>query len=342
MATLVTGGAGFIGSNLCARLLDMGRDVVCLDDFNDYYSPARKWANIQGLQASPRFHLERLTITDQQGLRQVFERHAITEIVHLAARAGVRPSLREPVLYGAVNVQGTLHLLELSREHHVARFVFGGSSSVYGVGARAPFHEEDAADRPISPYAATKRAGELLCHTYAHLYGIPMLCLRFFSVYGPRQRPDLALPRFTQAMLSGQAITLYGDGNSARDYTYVGDVVDAVVAGLRLDPAPLYEIVNIGNSSPLPLHALVEQLEEALGVKAAIRSEPDQPGDVPLTYASIEKAKSLLGWQPRVPLAEGIRQFVAWYRVEEAGPAASPAASPAAGPVAAETLRPPR
>jgi UDP-glucuronate 4-epimerase len=313
MAVLVTGGCGFIGSSVAERLIEMGREVVCVDDLNDYYDPDIKRQNIKAIQQQPQFHLEIASITDGTALSAVFDRYPIQEVIHLAARAGVRPSLQQPLLYEQVNVQGTLHLLELSRQHGVRRFLFGSSSSVYGVSSRVPFREDDPADRPISPYAATKRAGELMCHTYHHLYGLPITCLRFFTVYGPRQRPDLAIRRFTQAMYERRAITMFGDGSSARDYTYISDIVAAVIAALEIEPPFGYEIINLGNSSPIALRDLIRLLEATLGWQARIRRAPDQPGDVPLTYASIAKAETLLGWRPRVSIEEGIRRFVTWF-----------------------------
>jgi UDP-glucuronate 4-epimerase len=316
MAVLVTGGGGFIGSSVAEQLIRMGREVVCVDDFNDYYNPQVKWRNISALIPDPRFHVEVVSITDAAALGAIFARYSIHEVIHLAARAGVRPSLRQPVLYEQVNVQGTLHLLELSRQYGIRRFLFGSSSSVYGMSARVPFREDDPADRPISPYAATKRAGELLCHTYHHLYGLPVVCLRLFTVYGPRQRPDLAIHRFTRALYEGREITMFGDGSSARDYTYITDIVAAIIAALDIEPPPGYEIINLGSSTPIMLRDLIHLLERVLGRQARIRREPAQPGDVPLTYAGIEKAETLLGWHPRVSIEEGIENFVAWFLEE--------------------------
>lgn len=325
MAVLVTGAAGFVGSHLTERLIAMGREVVGVDDFNDYYDPAIKRRNLQAVATKPAFHLEPVDFTDEAALESVFARHPIERVVHLGARAGVRPSLLDPLLYERVNVRGTTHLLEECRQHGVERLIFASSSSVYGAHAEVPFREDDPADRPISPYAATKRAAELICHTYHHLYGLPVTCLRLFTVYGPRQRPDLAINRFTRAIHAGAPITMYGDGHSARDYTFVSDIVDGFVAALDAEPALGYEIINLGNSSPVPLTALIEHIEHALGREAVIHHEPDQPGDVPRTYASIEKAERVLGWRPRVPIEEGIRRYVAWFLEREGDTAASPA-----------------
>lgn len=321
MTILVTGGAGFIGSHLCERLLAMGHEVVCVDDFNAFYDPTIKHHNVQPALGHPRYHLELADISDEQRLEAIFERYAISSIVHLAGRAGVRPSLEQPMLYEQVNIHGTLTLLELSRRHAIRNFIFGSSSSVYGAGAAAPFREDDAADHPISPYAATKRAGELLCYTYHHLYGIPITCLRFFTVYGPRQRPDLAIRKFIQAIEAGRAIHVFGDGKTARDYTYVDDIVNGIITALNTDPPLAYEIINLGNSSPVPLNQLISLIEKAVGREAMIVREPDQPGDVPLTYASIEKANRLLGWEPVVRIEDGLARFVKWLRAEESAAA---------------------
>lgn len=313
MAILVTGGAGFIGSHICERLIAMDHEVVCLDDLNDFYSPQVKRQNLKGLYQRANFHLEIADIADVTTLESIFQRYPVTEVIHLAARAGVRPSIHAPLLYEHVNVLGTLHLLNLSCRVGVRRFLLASSSSVYGIDTPAPFREDAVADRPISPYAVTKRAAELYCHTYHHLYDLPVTCLRLFTVYGPRQRPDLAIHKFTRAIAEGREITVYGDGASARDYTYVSDIVDGFIAALQIEPPMAFEIVNLGNSYPVPLQTLIELLQGAMGREAHIRREPDQPGDVPLTYASIEKARRLLGWQPRVSIREGIAHFVSWF-----------------------------
>jgi UDP-glucuronate 4-epimerase len=320
MAVLVTGGAGFIGSHVCDRFLAQGHTVICVDDFNDFYDPALKWQNIRQAQASPRFHLHQISITDTPAMADVFAQHSITQVVHLAARAGVRPSIGAPGLYEQVNVQATLHLLDLCREHSVERFIFGSSSSVYGAQARHPFREDDPADRPISPYAATKRAGELLAYTYHHLYGLPVVCLRFFTVYGPRQRPDLAIHKFTRAIYDGQEITLYGKGDTARDYTFVDDIVGGIVAALECQPAPGFEIINLGNSTPITLRDLIAVLERTSRREARIRHDKEQPGDVPFTCADITKARTTLNWRPTTPLEEGVQRFVDWFEMSRSMP----------------------
>ena len=312
MKILVTGGAGFIGSHLVERLLERGDEVVCLDDFNDSYDPAMKRANIAPVLANPSYALVEGDIRDRKVLRGIAAHHKCKEIVHLAARAGVRASLKAPLLYEEVNCCGTLNLLEFAREHSVGRFIFGSSSSVYGARSEVPFSEEDRADRPISPYAATKRAGELLCHAWHHLYGINVTCLRFFTVYGPRQRPEMAIHRFTRKILRGEPIEVYGDGTSRRDYTYVDDILDGLVRAIDT-PFP-FEIINLGESRTVELGFLIAALEKSIGKKAVVKSLSDQPGDVPVTCADIRKARELLGYSPRVQVEEGVQRFVDWYR----------------------------
>ncbi len=316
MSILVTGGAGFIGSHVLDRLALMGRRAVCLDNFNDYYSAAVKRDNIAGALASGAVELVEGDICDLELCRRVFEQHSVRQVIHLAARAGVRPSIREPRLYERVNCQGTVNLLGCARETGTDLFIFGSSSSVYGLSERVPFREDDPAERPISPYAATKRAGELMCHTYHHLYGLRAVSLRFFTVYGPRQRPDLAITKFVRLIGAGRPIPVYGDGSSRRDYTYVSDIVDGVIAALESDLD--YEIINLGNSNPVTLSRMIGMVEEALGTKAEIDRRPDQPGDVPVTCADICKARRLLGYEPRFPFAEGLKAFGQWFG--EGGP----------------------
>lgn len=317
MATLVTGGAGFIGSHLVEALIAAGDEVVLLDDFNDYYDPAAKERNLASMWDEPGLHLVHGDIADEATVARAFAIRPIRAVLHLAARAGVRPSLRDPVLYDRVNIQGTLLLLEASRRAMVERFVFASSSSVYGLSARVPFSESDPADRPISPYAATKRTGEMLCYTYHHLYGLPIACMRLFTVYGPRQRPDLAIRAFTENIWTGRPIRVFGDGASARDYTYITDIVDGFLAALnRPEPFP-YEVFNLGNSRPVRLSALIRLIEDALGRAAIIERAPEQPGDVRLTYADIGKSRQLLGYRPRVPIEEGIERFCSWYMYQQ-------------------------
>ncbi len=313
-AILVTGGAGFIGSHLVDKLLVRGEEVVVVDDFNDYYSPKIKWRNLAQALQNPRFHLEQGDIRDFPFLERVFKRYPLKIVVHLAARAGVRPSVEDPILYEEVNGLGTTNLLELSRRFEVPKFVYGSSSSVYGFSNKVPFSEEECSDRPASPYAATKRANELMCHAYHHLFGIKVVCLRFFTVYGPRQRPEMAIHKFTRLIDQGKEIPVFGDGSSKRDYTYIDDIIQGVLAAIDKDFD--YEIFNLGESQVTDLLTLIRLIEENLGKKARLKFLPFQPGDVPVTYADITKAKKLLGYNPQVPIEEGIKRFIAWYKKE--------------------------
>ncbi len=309
---LITGGAGFIGSHLGAALLARGDRVTALDAFAFGYDPALKEANAAALARHPGFRLVRGDVRDRALLDRLVAEDRPDVVVHLAARAGVRTSLAEPESYAAVNVQGTMRLLEAMRGAGVDRLVFASSSSVYGARRDPPFRETDDVSVPASPYAATKRAGELLCATWHHLYGIQSTCLRFFTVYGPRQRPDMAICKFGRALLEGAPLPLFGDGASSRDYTYVDDIVAGVVAAID---RPLgHRIVNIGNHSPVTLATLVDKLAAAVGVVPTIERLPDQPGDVPTTCADIGQARALLGYAPTVPLDEGLRRVVAWLR----------------------------
>ena len=310
MNVLLTGGAGFIGSHLAERLLARGDRLTVLDDFNDFYDPAVKHRNMAGFRG--RVDLVTGDIGDAGLVARVFGATRFDAVIHLAARAGVRPSLRDPLLYTMVNVVGTQILLEQARLRGVGKFVFASSSSVYGVNAKVPFAESDPLTGPISPYAATKLAGEAMGHVYHHLYGLDLVCLRFFTVYGPRQRPDLAIHKFARAILAGQPVELYGDGSSRRDYTYIEDILDGIVAAL--DRRLGFEIINLGGSQTTSLRELVELLARATGGQPQIVWQPDQPGDVPVTYADVGKAERLLGYRPRVGIAEGIDRFVAWLR----------------------------
>lgn len=315
MKILVTGGAGFIGSHLVEQLLSDGHEVVVVDDFNDFYSPDIKENNIRTALTNPRYTLVRADIVNRKALDEIFQAHTFDAIVHLAARAGVRPSLQQPHLYVDVNVQGTTHLMELARLHQVKKFVFGSSSSVYGINTKVPFSEMDHIFNPISPYAATKAAGEKLAHVYHHLYGIDMVCLRFFTVYGPRQRPDLAIHKFTRAIYEGRVIEQFGDGSTRRDYTFYTDILQGVTASLY---KPLgFEIFNLGESQTVPLHELIRLIEEALGKKAEIKQMPEQPGDVPVTFADVSKAKKMLDYKPSVKIEQGIEKFVQWFLEHE-------------------------
>lgn len=312
---LLTGGAGFIGSSLIDGLLKNHYRVICFDDFNDYYDPRIKRRNISEYSSNQDVLIVEGDIRDANILRSVFECNDIEVIVHLAARAGVRPSLHEPLLYVDTNINGTLNLLEFARDYNVERFIFGSSSSVYGINKKVPFSEDDMVDNPISPYAATKKAGELLCHTYHHLYGLSVMCLRFFTVYGPRQRPEMAIHKFTREIDEGIRIPMFGDGTTKRDYTYIDDILDGIMSAL--DKKFSYEIVNLGDSRVVELKYLISLIENNLGKKALIEEFPTQPGDVLITYADIKKANKLLGYEPKVNIEEGIRRFTEWYQEQK-------------------------
>jgi UDP-glucuronate 4-epimerase len=314
---LLTGGAGFIGSHLAESLLRLGARVAIIDNLDEFYAKEAKVHNLDQIKNCGNFEFHEIDIRNFDALRTVVQEFRPEAIIHLAARAGVRPSIEQPRLYEEVNVRSTYNLLELAREFKVPRFVFGSSSSVYGQTSRIPFTEDDPALHPISPYAATKMAGELACYTYAHLYGIKTLCLRFFTVYGPRQRPDLAIHKFTRLIETGQPISIFGDGSMSRDYTFVDDIVAGILAALRYEPPQgrvPFEVFNLGNSQPVKLIDLVRHLEVATGRKAVCDFQPLQPGDVPITFADIRKAQSVLGYEPRVRFTEGVSQFVSWYR----------------------------
>ena len=310
MRTLVTGGAGFIGSHLVEKLLAAGHEVSILDDFNDFYDPAIKRANIAGVAGVAPIH--RLDLRDSAAVRDLFHREKFDVIAHLAARAGVRPSIAQPQLYYDTNVDGTLHLLEAARLVGIERFIFASSSSVYGVSKTVPFSEDLHLTQTISPYAATKIAGEFLCSTFSHLYQMRIVALRFFTVYGARQRPDLAIHQFTKRIHAGEAIDQFGDGTTRRDYTYIDDIIQGVTAALKYD-GPLFDIFNLGESQTVELRELIVAIENALGKKAKINQLPEQPGDVPLTCADISKARKLLGYNPTTPLRVGLPKFVEWF-----------------------------
>jgi UDP-glucuronate 4-epimerase len=311
---LVTGGAGFIGSHLVDQLLSEDDwKVAVVDDFNDFYDPAIKHENIRQHHDNPRFHLFDADIRDKSRLDHLFAAHRFDCVVHLAARAGVRPSLDQPQLYAETNINGTLNLLELARQHGIKKFVFGSSSSVYGTNAKVPFSEDDPIRQPISPYAATKGAGELFSHTYSHLYGIRVVCLRFFTVYGARQRPDLAIHKFARLISAHKRIPVFGDGTTRRDYTYVDDIIAGVRAAIDYERSQ-YEVINLGESRTVELRELISLLERELGVTAQIDWQPLQPGDVPQTYADISKARALLGYNPQTQIEKGIAQFVKWFQ----------------------------
>ncbi len=310
---LVTGGAGFVGSHLVERLLaEGGWRITIVDDMNDFYSPELKHANLALFEGNLAVNFVEADIRNSEALTQIFAENGFDVIVHLAARAGVRPSLKEPRLYAETNITGTLNLLELARDHGIKQFVFGSSSSVYGINEKVPFAEDDPIRNPISPYASTKAAGELICHTYSHLFDIRTVCLRFFTVYGPRQRPDLAIHKFTRLISEGKPIQMFGDGTTRRDYTYVDDIIQGVRAAMDYDAA-MHEVFNLGESETTDLKRLIELLEDALGIKAVIDHQPMQPGDVPITFADITKARELLGYAPTTKIEAGIPKFVEWF-----------------------------
>src|SRR4051812_14693827 len=310
MRILVTGGAGFIGSHLVEKLLATGHEVSILDDFNDFYDPQIKRANVAGVAGDIAIH--RVDLRDTARVNQLFHQEKFDAIVHLAARAGVRPSISEPQLYYDTNVSGTLHLLEAARRTGIERFVFASSSSVYGICKEVPFSEDFHLTQTISPYAATKVAGEFLCSTYSHLYQMRIVALRFFTVYGARQRPDLAIHQFTRKIDAGQPIDQFGDGTTRRDYTYIDDIIQGVMAAVGYN-GPLYDLFNLGESETIELKELIAAIENALGKKAKINQLPEHPGDVPLACADISKARKLLGYNPTTPLSVGLPKFVEWY-----------------------------
>jgi UDP-glucuronate 4-epimerase len=313
MNILVTGGAGFIGSHVCERLLQTGHAVWVFDDLNDFYDPSLKRGALRDLQALARpFTFVFGDVTDRPALDDVFSGTAFDQIIHLAARAGVRPSLQEPALYQRVNVEGTVNLLEAARVRGVKKVTIASSSSVYGVNSKVPFAESDPIFNAISPYAASKLACEALGHVYHHVYGMDIALLRFFTVYGPRQRPDLAIHKFAKLITAGKPIPVFGDGSAARDYTYVSDTVDGVIACTQQEFG--FEIFNLGESQTVTLGRLIDLLEQHLGQKALIDRQPVQPGDVPITYADITKAQQRLGYRPRVKIDQGIPLFVDWFR----------------------------
>jgi len=311
---LVTGGAGFIGSHLSERLLKEGNSVVCLDNFDNYYDPDIKMRNVERIkkQFPDRFAVIPGDIRNQEQLRDLFGKKKIDFIVHLAARAGVRPSIEQPLLYQDVNIRGTLVLLETCKEAGIKNVVFASSSSVYGENQRVPFSEQDLDIQPISPYGATKRAGELLCYSYHHLYGMNIACLRIFTAYGPRQRPDMAIHKFTRMIDQGEKVPIFGDGSSRRDYTYIDDLIEGILGVLHHHRG--FEIYNLGESQTTSLNELIGLIEKNLGKKTKIERMTTQPGDVSITYADIEKAKTKLGYRPKIDMEEGIKRFVEWYK----------------------------
>ncbi|MCX7748525.1 MAG: SDR family NAD(P)-dependent oxidoreductase [Clostridia bacterium] len=321
---LVTGGAGFIGSHLCEKLISEGNEVIIVDNFNSFYDPALKRDNIEEIKSilkekdTPQKSLKvfEYDIRDLDALDQLFSKSAIDIVVHLAAMAGVRPSIEEPLLYEEVNIKGTMNLLEICKKYSVNKFIFASSSSVYGNNQKVPFSETDNVDFPISPYAATKKAGELLCYTYSKLYRINIACLRFFTVYGPRQRPDLAIYKFVESIFKDLPIPFYGDGMSKRDYTYIDDIVHGIVQAIYWadDGEDKYGIFNIGESKAISLSEMINVIEHAVGKKAMVKRMPMQPGDVNQTFADIERAKTVLGYQPVTSFKKGVEFFVKWYK----------------------------
>jgi UDP-glucuronate 4-epimerase len=311
---LITGGAGFIGSHLLDGLLQDGNhDIVVVDNFNDFYDPAIKSANIAHHAGGKNLTIYQADIADEKCINEIFSYHHFDCVVHLAARAGVRPSLEIPLAYEETNVRGTYVLLEAARQTKVAQFVFGSSSSVYGINAKVPFAEDDAVWQTISPYAATKLAGEAACYAYSHLYGLRTVCLRFFTVYGARQRPDLAIHKFARLIDEEKPIPVFGDGTTRRDYTYIDDILSGIRAAMEYQGSP-FEVFNLGESQTVELGYLIELIEGALGKRAIIDRKPMQAGDVPITFADISKARRLLGYNPQTKIEDGIRRFVDWFR----------------------------
>ncbi len=317
MQILITGGAGFIGSHVVDRLLALGHRVIGLDDFNDYYNPSFKRRNLVAASKNPRFRLIKGDVSNLAKLRKVFSDTKPDIIIHLAARAGVRPSVKDPFLYQRVNVEGTLNVLECARNSGVKKIIFGSTSSVYGINSKVPFNENDPLLNIASPYAATKLAGEAFCRTYSHLYSMDITVLRFFSVYGPRGRPDMAVRHFSERILDDKPISMFGDGSSSRDHTYIDDIVEGILAATQKEFG--FKIFNLGGSKATLLRDLIRLIEKAAGKSAKIQHLPNQAGDVPKTFADIRKAKQLLGYNPKTPVEEGIPKFMEWLKKERQG-----------------------
>ena len=312
---LVTGAAGFIGSWLTERLLERGDEVVGLDNFDPFYDRALKERNLETARGNPAFRIVEGDLRNRSHVSALFSDGGFDAVIHLAAKAGVRPSLADPAAYYETNLIGTSNLLEVMRETGCQRLVFASSSSVYGNNRKVPFHEDDRVDAPISPYAATKKAGEELCHVYHAVHGFSILALRFFTAYGPRQRPEMAIHAFTRRLFAGEPIPVFGDGSMERDFTYIDDVVDGVVSALdHVLMTQTFDIVNLGESEPIRLSRLVSALERATGREATIDRRQVPPGDVDRTFADVSRARRLLGYEPRVGIEEGLRRFVDWYR----------------------------
>jgi len=314
MKILVTGAAGFIGSHLCDALVKE-HEVFGLDNFFDFYDPKIKWNNINEILKNDNFRIFESDICDLSGLNKIFSECRFDLVIHLAAMAGVRPSIENPKLYTEVNINGTVNLLEECRKNNIKNFIFASSSSVYGNNKKVPFSEDDPVDLPISPYASTKKACELICHTFHHLYDISLLCLRFFTVYGPRQRPDLAIHKFTRLMLAGKPIPVFGDGATQRDYTYIDDIIDGVLKAIDyVQTGNHYEIFNLGESQTIALSYMIKTLEQVLDLKAKKEQFPLQPGDVNITFADISKSKKILGYNPQTKFDDGISKFIEWIK----------------------------
>lgn len=313
---LVTGGAGFIGSHLCERLIEDNYRVICLDNFNDFlYDPRLKEDNISELKKHSDFTLIKGNILDNKLLNKIFAEYKVKRIIHLAALAGVRSSLLSPTEYVDNDIKGTVNLLEKAKDYKIKQFIFASSSSVYGVNKKVPFSEKDDVNLQVSPYAAAKRAAELYCQTYHHLYKVPITILRFFTVYGPRQRPEMAIHKFTRLIMQNKPIPVYGEGNSSRDYTYIDDIVEGIMRSMK--KIVEIEIFNLGNSKPIKLRGLIEIIGESIGITPKVKKLPFQQGDVPTTFADIKKAKRILSWAPKTSLDNGIKKFIKWYKEKE-------------------------
>lgn len=320
---LVTGGAGFIGSSLCEKLMDLGNDIIIVDNFNDFYNPSIKIKNIDNLKEKnisnkKALNVYQVDIRDTNALEGIFEKENIDLVIHLAAMAGVRPSITNPLLYSDVNINGTINILNMCVKYNIKKLIFASSSSIYGNNKKIPFSEEHIVETPISPYAMTKKSGELICYTYHHLYKMDMACLRFFTVYGPKQRPDLAIYKFTKNIFEGSKIQLYGDGTTQRDYTYIDDIIDGIVKTTNwiMEKKQVFEVFNLGESKTISLKNMIATIEKHIGKKADIEYIGLQPGDVEKTYANIEKAKRILNYNPQIEFEDGIEKFVRWYKEE--------------------------
>ena len=313
MNILVTGSAGFIGSHCCEKLLKSSHNVIGIDSLNNFYNPALKKQNIHDLKIYPNFQFYEANILEEEKLKRCFEENSIDAVIHLAAYAGVRPSIQNPTLYYQENIMATLSLIEQCKKHHIKRFLFASSSSVYGNNEKVPFSEKDPVDHPISPYAATKKAGELMCYNAHHLYGIEMACIRFFTVYGPRQRPEMAIHKFTDMITKNEEIPVFNHGNCLRDYTYIDDIIQGIEKILYSEKLT-FDIVNLGESKTISTLNLIKCIEQNLAQKAKLNLLPAQPGDVEKTFADISHAKDNYDYNPQFNIENGIKQFIAWYK----------------------------